>query len=73
MSAPLYRPAGGQALKTHSLQPAFTLPLLLKPCCPTLQFAALTTEVGMQKVSEVLPQVVDRFSPLFVGDHIVAM
>ena len=42
-------------------------------CCPVVQFAALVGEVGAHQVSEVLPKVVDRFAPLFVGDHMVAL
>lgn len=42
-------------------------------CCPVVQFAALVGEVGAHQVSEVLPKVVDRFAPLFVGDHVVAL
>ena len=38
-----------------------------------LQFLALIAEVGTHQLSEVLPRVADRFSPLFVGDHMVAV
>jgi phenylpropionate dioxygenase-like ring-hydroxylating dioxygenase large terminal subunit len=39
----------------------------------TLKFLALVAEVGTHQLSEVLPKVADRFSPLFVGDHMVAV
>jgi hypothetical protein len=30
-------------------------------------------EVGVRQLSDVLPQMTDRFSPLFLGDHVVAL
>jgi hypothetical protein len=30
-------------------------------------------EVGVHELSEVLPSVAERFSPLFLGDHVVAL
>lgn len=33
----------------------------------------LASEVGFQRVAEVLPTVMDRFSPAFVADHITAV
>ena len=38
-----------------------------------LQFISLLSELGTHRVSEVFSQNVDRFSPLFVGDHMVAL
>jgi len=37
------------------------------------QFVGLATEVGLSSVADALPTVIDRFSPLFAGDHAVAM
>lgn len=37
------------------------------------QFVGLATEVGLSSVADALPAVIDRFSPLFAGDHAVAM
>ncbi len=30
-------------------------------------------EVGVHQVSDVLPSVTERFAPLFLGDHVVAL
>ncbi len=40
-----------------------------------LQFYSLIGEMGFNfgEVAEVLPRVADQFSPLFVGDHVVAL
>lgn len=38
-----------------------------------LQFSMLLKEVGMEKVMEVFPSVVDRFSPVFYVDHMAAV
>lgn len=37
------------------------------------KFVGLATEVGLASVADALPAVIDRFSPLFAGDHAVAM
>ncbi|GMH42660.1 hypothetical protein BSKO_10579 [Bryopsis sp. KO-2023] len=37
------------------------------------KFAGLATEVGSERVLQVFPTVVDRFSPLFVVDHLAAI
>ena len=39
----------------------------------TQQFVGLATEVGLSSVADALPAVIDRFSPLFAGDHAVAL
>ena len=38
-----------------------------------LQLFGLMGEVGAHQLSDVLPQVTDRLSPLFLGDHVVAL
>jgi hypothetical protein len=38
-----------------------------------LKFGQIVQQVGYQQLLEVLPKFVDRFSPLFVSDHIVAL
>jgi len=37
------------------------------------QFVGLAAEVGFSSVVDALPATIDRFSPLFAGDHAVAM
>ena len=37
------------------------------------KFVGLATEVGLSSVADALPAFIDRFSPLFAGDHAVAM
>ena len=40
-----------------------------------VQFVGLVTsgEIGMHSITEVLPSVADRFAPLFLHDHVVAL
>lgn len=38
-----------------------------------LQFLSLLSELGTHRVSDLVSQNVDRFAPLFVGDHMVAL
>ncbi|KAK9917944.1 hypothetical protein WJX75_009983 [Coccomyxa subellipsoidea] len=38
-----------------------------------LKFFGLMGEVGVHQVSDVLPSVTERFAPLFLGDHVVAL
>lgn len=38
-----------------------------------LQLFGLMGEVGARQLSDVLPQMTDRLSPLFLGDHVVAL
>lgn len=38
-----------------------------------LQFISLLSELGTHRVSDLVSQHVDRFAPLFVGDHMVAL
>lgn len=38
-----------------------------------MQFFGLMGEVGVHQVSDVLPSVTERFAPLFLGDHVVAL
>lgn len=38
-----------------------------------VQFLTLLSELGTHRLTEVVSHNVDRFSPLFVGDHMVAM
>ena len=40
---------------------------------PPLQLCGLVGDVGFKQLADVLPTVTDRFSPLFVGDHVVAV
>jgi hypothetical protein len=40
---------------------------------PPLQLCGLVGDVGFKQLADVLPTVADRFSPLFVGDHVVAV
>ena len=40
--------------------------------CPS-QLFGLVGDVGFKQLADVLPTVADRFSPLFVGDHVVAV
>ena len=37
------------------------------------QLFGLVGDVGFKQLADVLPTVADRFSPLFVGDHVVAV
>ena len=37
------------------------------------QLFGLVGDVGIKQLADVLPTVADRFSPLFVGDHVVAV
>ena len=38
-----------------------------------MQFISLLNELGTHKVADLVSQNIDRFSPLFVGDHMVAV
>ena len=40
-----------------------------------MQFVGLVTsgEIGLHSVTDVLPSVADRFAPLFLHDHVVAL
>ena len=38
-----------------------------------LQFISLLSELGTHRVTDLVSQNVDRFAPLFVGDHMVAV
>lgn len=42
-------------------------------CDDDLQFFGLMGEVGVHQVTDVLPSVTERFAPLFLGDHVVAL
>ncbi len=39
----------------------------------TVQFISLLSEIGTHRVTDVVSQNVDRFAPLLVGDHVVAV
>ena len=38
-----------------------------------MQFASLLSELGTHQIGDIISHNVDRFSPLFVGDHMVAV
>jgi len=38
-----------------------------------LQFISLLSELGTHRVTDLVSQNVDRFAPLLVGDHVVAV
>lgn len=68
-------------LPAFSRVPALVIPISLHigqsltPSCRSQypQLYGLVLEVGFQRVVEVLPSVMDRFSPAFVADHIAAV
>ena len=63
------------ALLSPRLVGTFMLRLASLTLGVLVQFVGLVTsgEIGMHSITEVLPSVADRFAPLFLHDHVVAL